>query len=67
MKGYGVFVTVGVPVGVAVGDGVSVAVGGTAVLVGGCGVFVGLATTIETVNVEPKASPFCVASRQLLV
>ena len=67
---YGVFVgTTGVSVGVNVEVGVSVAVGGTDVLVevggtdvlvAGAGVFVGLATTIETVNVEPKGLPACV-------
>lgn len=60
MKVYGVGVILGVSVGVNVEVGVSVAVGGTDVLVGGSGVFVGLATTMETVNVEPKGLPACV-------
>ena len=61
MKDYGVGEILGVSVGGAVVEvGVSVEVGGTAVFVAGAGVFVGLATTIETVNVEPKGLPACV-------
>lgn len=66
MKGYGpdgVFVMLGVSVGGAVVEvGVSVEVGGTDVFVAGAGVFVGFATTMETVNVEPNAPPACVPS-----
>ena len=59
--GVSVGAVVAVAVSVAVGGtDVLVEVGGTDVLVAGAGVFVGLATTIETVNVEPKGLPACV-------
>lgn len=47
----------GATVGVAVGVGVSVEVGGAVVFVAGTGVFVGEATTMETVKVAPKTVP----------
>lgn len=65
MKGYGVGVSDGT--GEEVEVGVSVEVGGTGVLVAGSGVFVGFATTMETVNVEPNGLPDCVPSLQLPV
>ena len=53
---------VGVSVGREVEVGVSVEVGGADVFVAGTGVFVGEATTMETVNVDPNAFPVCVPS-----
>lgn len=58
----GAGVSVDVDVGVNVGGAtVNVEVGGN-VFVGGRGVFVGAATTMETVSVEPNCVPVCVES-----
>ena len=67
--GVGVNVSVGVSVGgnVFVGViGVNVEVGGD-VFVGGGGAFVGSATRMDTVRVDPNGVPVCVLKRQVPV